>query len=513
MKIPKPNFKRYNWVVLIVLFFAQAYYYNLDELIFVKPQSLHLMRQTNCLSMAQNYFQKDISLWKPEIHNHFCDEGLSGKSAAEFPIIYYFVGHIWKYFGKSEGFFRIINLGILLIGLLALFEIAKELFKNSWFAGFLVLLLFTSPMLVFYSMNFLPNGPSFGMVLLAWYFIFRFHKIKKTYYLWIATLLFSLAIVVKIAAAISFIALIGWLIFENIFRKKEERIIPMRLLYVVQIVVVFLLSFGWYYYVEYYNKLHKGAFSFHGIWPVWDMNKEMFDKVIENIRVIFFKDYFLSTVQYITLALWIVVLVFWKKLNDIQKFFTVVLPLGAVMYLALWFQVLEAHDYYLINLLIVFAFIWLQFFYLIRNKKLWNHPLFYALLGGLLLYSTYHCNNQLEERHKGWMNDWYDTKLETLTELAPIFKECGITVEDKVISIPDLTVCSSLYLMGRCGYTDFASDFSKDEIFRKRIEQGAKYLIINDTTILGKEVLQPYLRNEIAVFKNVRIYDLQDIIK
>ena len=143
------------------------------------------------------------------------------------------------------------------------------------------------------------------------------------------------------------------------------------------------------------------------------------------------------------------------------------------------------------------------------DKKVIIKPFLYLILAGLLLYSSHHCKMQLEERHRGWMNDWYETRLKALTELEPVFNQLGIEKEDKIISIPDESVCATLYYMERTGYTDFASDFSRDEIFKKRIEQRAKYLIINDPEILNREVLQPYIKNKIGVYKNVHIYDLQ----
>jgi len=511
MKTVTRFFKRYNLIIIVILIVVQGYYYNLDELLFIRPQSLHIMRQTDCLSMTQNYYEKNISLWEPEIQNHFLDDGLSGKSAAEFPLIYYLVGQLWKIFGKSEGLFRIINLSILVLGLLTLFEVTKKYTGNVFLAGFLSLLLFTSPMLVFYSMNFMPNGPAFGLVLLAWYFIFRYSKSDSLYILWIATILFSLAILIKIAAAISFIALAGWLFYENIFIKKENRRISLKMVYIIQIAIVVISSFAWYIYVDHYNEIYGGSFSYHGIWPVWEMDRALFEKVIDHVKVIFFKDYFLNIIQYITVVMWIILLFSFKKMNSFQRFFLIILPVGMAMYLALWFQVLEAHDYYLINMLIVLVYVWVMFFYHFKDKKVMAHPVLYLILVGLLIYSSQHCKTQLDERHRGWMNDWYMTKLEALTELEPIFIQHGIKKEDKVISIPDGSVCATLYYMERNGYTDFASDFSKDEIFRKRINQGAKYLIINDPEILNREVLQPYIKDEMVVYKNVHIYDLRNI--
>jgi hypothetical protein len=189
----------------------------------------------------------------------------------------------------------------------------------------------------------------------------------------------------------------------------------------------------------------------------------------------------------------------------------VVLPLGALSYLVLWFQVLDAHDYYLINLLFVLAFVWSVFFHVIRDTRLWRHPIFNVILVLLVLYSTYHCNHQLKDRYVGWKNEWFKKNLEALTEIEPIFQKVGLMESDKVISIPDPTVCGTLYLMNRNGYNDFASDFSKMETFEKRISQGANYLVVNDSTILGRNELQPYIKTKLAEYKNITIYDLRNL--
>ena len=179
--------------------------------------------------------------------------------------------------------------------------------------------------------------------------------------------------------------------------------------------------------------------------------------------------------------------------------------------LLLWFQVLEGHDYYTINLLVVFVAVWAVFFYSIKETKLIKHPAFYAIGLGFLIFNVVTCQTRIETRYTGWMNSMYVDRMKALTEIEPYFNELGIARDAKVISIPDYTINASLFYMNRKGYTEFASDFTKPETFYSRIEQGAKYLIVNDTTILHKPEIQPFIISKLGEFKNIWVYDLGEI--
>jgi hypothetical protein len=43
------------------------------------------------------------------------------------------------------------------------------------------------------------------------------------------------------------------------------------------------------------------------------------------------------------------------------------------------------------------------------------------------------------------------------------------------------------------------------------MEQGAKYLIINDSTVLNRDVIQPFIVDKIGQYKNVFVYDLTEV--
>lgn len=109
------------------------------------------------------------------------------------------------------------------------------------------------------------------------------------------------------------------------------------------------------------------------------------------------------------------------------------------------------------------------------------------------------------------MNELYDNNYKALTHIEPSFEKWGIKKDDKIISIPDYTINGTLYYMNRKGYSEFGSDFSKVETFYQRIAQGAKYLVINDSTILSNEYLKPFVNNKIGQYKNVSVYCIQGI--
>ncbi len=131
--------------IFIAVFIGLFFLYGLNETMFYPPQSLHIWRQTNSLSLTQNYYQYNLPFFQPEMHNQFCDQGYSGKAAGEFPIIYYAVAQLWKVFGKHEWIFKLVHLLILFFGLFLLFQTLSRIIDNRFWAGFLSLLV--SPLL------------------------------------------------------------------------------------------------------------------------------------------------------------------------------------------------------------------------------------------------------------------------------------------------------------------------------------------------------------------------------
>lgn len=503
------NSKVFGDVIFLMTFILLFFVFGLNNTMFGPPQSVHIWRQTNCLSQAQNYYQDNLPLFKPQVHNQFCDDGHSGSSVGEFPIIYYGVAKLWKLFGNKEWIFRLIQLIIIFIGLFALFRGLQYFLKNIFWAAFASLLLFTSPMVVFYGPNFLPDVPALMFTFIAWYWVLKYLNNKNTALLWFSALFFCLALLLKITSALSFIALGGWIIIELLFHKKDKRIFNFKFYQILPFLITSIVVLIWYLYVEYYNGIHHGQISYHGIWPVWNMSKEQFFRIIDILDKIYFKEMFLPYTQYLTLLIWLYLVFTIKKIKPVFRYFIIVLPIGFFIQMLLWFQVLEGHDYYTINLLVVFVAIWAIFLNRIIKARFFTNPIFYGIAIAFFVLNVFTCQKQINGRYVGWMNDMYINRMKSLVEINPYFEKLGIKANDLVISLPDNTINGSLYYMNRKGYTEFGSDFSKKETFYKRIEQGAKYLIINDSTIVSREILKPFLTNKIGEYKNILIYDLQ----
>jgi hypothetical protein len=420
------------------------------------------------------------------------------------------VAKLWDVFGAHEWIFKLVQVIILFLGLYALFHSLKYLIKNQFMAAFVSLLVFTSPMVVFYGPNFLPDVPSLSFVFIAWYFIIRYLRKRKTINLWFSALMFSLAMLLKVTAAISFIALGGWVLIEMLVIKKDNCIFCFRWKDFVPFILALLPVVMWYVYAEHYNEVHQGLFSFHGILPLWEMTKEQIDRVIEMLDYVYFKEMYLPYTQYLTLGIWLFLIIRIRKLKPVFRYFIIVLPVGMAIQIALWFQVFEAHDYYMVNLIVVFVAVWAVFLAQLKNLKPPVKVAVSVLLTAFLIWNAVVCRERIENRYVGWMNGMY-FQMQALTEIEPAFQEWGIGPEDKVISIPDFTFNGSLYYMNRKGYTEYGSNLESEDGFYNRIEQGAKYLVVNDSTILANDYMHPFTEKKVGEYKNILVFDIQDI--
>lgn len=497
----------------IILFIGLCIYDNYLVTFPQPPQSVHTWRQTNSLSITQMYYQYNLPFFQTEIQNQMADDGITGKTIGEFPIIYYTVAKIWQAFGKSEWSFRLFQLILLFAGIFLLFKMLIPITGNAIRAGFISMLVFTSPMFIFYGPNFLPDAPALTFTFATWFFLYEFVKKQKFYFLWISSILLFLAVSLKITTATSFMAIGAWIIYESIFVKPENRIFKFRFVHSIPFVISAILVFAWYFYIDYYNGIHHADYMFRGIWPIWRMTSEQFNSIMDHLNKIYFKEFFWPPLQYATLLIWIFMLFKIKKVIPFYRFLLVAMPLGLAIILALWFQVLEGHDYYMITQMQVLVIVWAIFFSYLRSIKLWNHPVTSVLL--IVLFAVLANNGRIrhKERYEGWMNELYQLHFVALTEIEPYFTRWNIKPDDKVISLPDYSINATLYYMNRRGYTEFGSDnFSQEDMFRKRISQGAKYLIINDTAILSQPLIQKFTTNYVGQYRNIRVYNLKTVI-
>ena len=498
-----------DFLFFLVVFIAVSFFYQLNHTMFYRPQSLHAWRQTDCLSITTNYYQCHNSFWKPEIYNQLSDSGMSGMTAGEFPLLYYTVAQVWKITGKSEFVYRLIVLSIVFIALFLLFKFAKKILNNTYQAVFVGLGLYTAVTFVYYSANFLPNIPAFSFILIAWYFISLFYQSGKQKYLWASALFFALGMLLKVSVGISFVALAGWVVIE-MFRKKEKRIFFKNPFYqFLPFVVTVIVVMSWYVYSDYYNHLHKGWYTFNNVWPIWAVSSKKIHEIIHTARLITLPAFFHYSMLYLVGVMWIFLLITWKKRSVFLNYLLVILPTGSIFYALLWFQALDVHDYYWIDFYINIVLVWLLFFYTMKQYGWFQCRIVNLLIIGFLLFNMVKCNTLLNSRYVGWKNSAYLKHFKAVGELEPVLLKLGVKPNDKVISIPDGSINITLYLMNRKGYCNFNSDFDQPGVFQHRINEGAKYLVVNDTTVLTDSLIRPFTHFPLFTYKNIKIFDLR----
>ncbi len=193
--------------VFLLLLFSVLYEY--PSILLKRPQSVHHWRQSDCASLALNYYQTGMHFFKPQTHNLTSDDNTTGYCAtSEIPIGYYLIACLYKVFGYHDYIYRFVNTLIFLLGLFYLFKTCYLLFNDFFWASGIALFFFTSPVLVYYGNNFLTDSSAFAFALIAWYFFLKFYLYKKQIFFYISMLFFLVAGAYKITALLSFVTII-----------------------------------------------------------------------------------------------------------------------------------------------------------------------------------------------------------------------------------------------------------------------------------------------------------------
>jgi hypothetical protein len=507
----KPKF--FNWL-FVLSFIGISLLYQYHQILFFEPQSMHQWRQCDGLSFTLNYYQEDRGFFQPAIHSQEGDKGMSGETISEFPLIYWLVGNIWKITGQQEFIFRLISLLFFFFGLFYLFKMAQDFLKDSVWALFVVILLFTSPVLVFYANNFLMDIPAFGLALMGIYFFYQYTKEQKSKYLWLFFLVFTLGILLKLISAIFFVAVLGVFFIElitSLFFKNNEKVFKKPLPIVFGYLVSFAIIAAYYFYSRSYNDAHHNMYFLLDMWPVWEVSSLKIEKTFKMISDFWFKEYYSSAMLYLSGLLFIIIILFNKKINKIWFHLTWISFVGIIFYLMLFFGTLEQHDYHLINLYFIFPLIFVCFIDLIRNTRTTLFKNWVVKLAFLVfvLYNINYATENIKDRYWGWMNSNYKKFYHTLSDSKPYIRGLGINREDKVISIPDYSGNVTLYLLDQKGYTDYGEKKNTLESIKKKIDLGAKYLIINNPKVYEEYEIDSFLSYRMGNFKNIDIYDLR----
>lgn len=521
-----------GWM-LVLGFVALFSIYEGGHILHQRPYPFHLWRQTDCLSLTANYHAGQPFL-QPAIHAQIADGGESGLSAGEFPIIYWAMGQLWKLTGPSEFAYRLFGILLHFLATWAMFSALRRLLGSPFWAITTALLLYTSPVIVYYSMGFLTDVPALDLVLIGWYFLVRFgQEQRQRWWVW-AMACFALATLLKVSAGISLVALMALLALATVAPKAfgdRRRLLPSAGLGWATIGAALLAIMAWYLYAEGYNDRHNGRYTFNNIWPIWEMSPEEVRVAWDWARQVLVFQLFDTTVWVVLGLALLALAIHVRRIPWPVALLNGLLIVGVALYTVLWFHALDRHDYYYINPLIAALVLWATFLWWLQR----DHPrLFHArwakgAFALLLLFNVAYAANNMRMRYtvygpidkadllpiyhehefEVWnANDYYG--LRSALDLGPALDSLGVPADAKVIYLDDITINGSLYLMGRKGFTHYGHDWSDPETFERLERLGARYLIFAEDRWLEDPVVAPLLKTFVARHRWAYIFDLKD---
>lgn len=483
---------------VIGLFFLNAY----NSTFFKRPAIIHQWRQTDCLSITKNYYEEGMNFFNPKIH---FQGNLNGNAVSEFPILNYTVAGLWKIFGEHEFIYKLIEYLLFLLSIFILFNTLLNFSSSPVYSFFTVSLFLTSPLLVYYSFNFLADVPALSLAIMGFCFLASFYKTRSLKYFYWCLFVSTLAVLIKASAVMPFALLLFFTIIDifNLNRIfKTEKLFSKKVMPSLMFIFSILIVVGWYKFAVDYNKSANSVFLLT-VLPIWEMGESV---ILTNLQALFnimFPIFFSKPMFFLFFVAIIFVYSNFKKLSVFLRFCMVFSTLFFVFYLLFFFQVFHAHDYYLNNLMIfpVITFFCVQDIIFKTEFKSDYKTFFTACVVVLIIVNSFYSAAIfrsrtieddklcawypfLSQEDKGlakYLHWRYNATFLPLETITPELRKVGIKREDLTLSIPDESFDVSLYLMDQKGYTVSREKFLADSsIIKTFVDKKMKYLVFYD---------------------------------
>lgn len=511
-----------SFLLLIVLFFV----YGLGIHFFDCVLPIHEWRKTDSLSFALNY-EKGASFFSPE--TNFISDAGNRNAAAEFPIIYYFIGNIWRIFGHFDWIAKLISIATLFTSISLFSKVTNHFFRNQTktllFAG----IMFSSPVLIYYSDTLLPNVYSFAFLLFASYFLFRFFTEHKNIFLACFGLFLTLALLIKITVLIAVLSFSGAAFFyfliheKNLFSRHLKSFLT---LLSVFLIAVFATYFWYTYAIEYNSKHHSVIFS-TTIRPIWEVDaarrKEIWDIIWKYQLDMLFHHYAM-----IPCLIVVVVLTIKKKVAPYLLWIIGIGLIGIFAYFILWFWVFDVHDYYLIEILffpLVLIFIVINYTSTVLKSKALVVSASALFFGIIVLHAVSYTQlafgkdniitkntflvSQFVKGNWGYFHWHHGDHLKRLQDQTLEIQKI-IGEKDTVLCLTDPSPNIQLYTINRIGFTsqNFPSNIDRVLRINQLCEKGTDYLLLIGPEAIDSS-LMIFTKKEVYSKNNVRVYDLK----
>lgn len=502
------------FTVVFIVFWLFGYF----DVFNFGPRTTHYWRQSDSFAMAMGYYHNGMDFFKPMTYNLTYSK--EGYAASEFPIMYYLSAWCYRWFGPHVGILRLLNVSVYLLGLYAISRLFFRVFKGDYVLSLAPsVILMSSPILAFYSFNYIPDPVALGISFIGVYCYGRYVSSQRNSWLYGMAILMTLAGLIKITCLIPFFAWVATVFLAKIFSKgfqpKTNRFLPSWTMFTLITVIPITIVGGWYAWVKQYNAIHESYLFLIGMKPIWKLSVDDMLNIAEQLGY-FHLHRILNPVIVGLLILASIVFLFTKKLPRLLLLYFGMTVLILAVYALLFFEQFKHHDYYLIAgmslpMIVLFIAALRGFASSDRMKKVWKAGFVVAAILSIFTGSRYMDKVYDIDYSDNNMNRSYYDRQELRTMLSAHGIEYG---KAEVLSVPSINPNYSLCAMDVMGYTVTDPYYITTGTVKYFAEKGADYLVVEDKALLSSEKLHEALKMPIDSFKNeIFIFDIAYLLQ
>ncbi|MEY4286115.1 MAG: hypothetical protein RL511_188 [Bacteroidota bacterium] len=492
---------------------------------FLDPiQPIHECRKADSLSQAMQ-FMKGGHLLAPRTHaiSNFGRQ----EAAAEFPIIYYVIGQIWRLVGFHLWIAKLFSISYLLLAIIAFRQVLLSYFNSEKLTLIFSGIIFSSPVLIYYADTLLPDVFSFASLLLGASYFYRYVQTQKLQHWLVFTFFLSIAILIKITALVAVLSFVGAFFFYSLHQTNRAYWKDRRLWFgYFSLLLILILTYSWYRYAIAYNAQHHSYIFSTTIRPIWEVDIPTRWRIIQLISQEHLKE-IMHPIFLLVLLLALVLLFFKGRIPLFFRYWMLVALIGLGAYFILWFWVFEVHDYYFIEALFfpltILALVLKNYSAYLQQKKVgkWlfgigltflflNTVSFTQVAAGnqnIIVKNTF-LTSKLVVGNWGWFYFNHQEGLQQIQEQSKAIQRI-IQPTDTVFCFSDPYPNVHLSAIDRIGFSGYGyrRNISDSLMIRRWIKMGASKLLLLQADT-ANPLIQPYLKQQLYQKNKVFIYDL-----
>jgi hypothetical protein len=511
--------------LLLLLSFVYAFWQHFFDPI----QPIHECRKADSLSQAIQ-FSKGGHLLGPKTHS-ISNFGTQ-EAAAEFPVIYYVVGQIWRLFGYHLWMAKLLSLGYLLTAIIAFRNVLLWYFKSEKITLVFSGVIFSIPVLIYYADTLLPDVFSFASLLLAGSFFLKYAQGRKVTSGLSFGFFLALAVLIKITALIAVLSFVGAFFFYSLHKKNRAYWQDRRTLFSIAVLLsTMILTYLWYSYAIRYNARHHSSIFSTTIRPIWEVDAATRWRIIKLLLDEHLKE-IMQPILFVVVLIAVLILALRSQIVLFLKYWVLIALIGISAYFILWFWVFEVHDYYFIEVLFfpltLLALLLEKRSHLIANHRVrqWvfglglsfiflNTLSFTQVAAGnqnVIVKNTF-LTSQFIRGNWGWFYFNHQEGLQQLQDQTPALQRL-IAPTDTVFCFSDPYPNIHLSTIDRSGFSGygFRAHVSDSFMIRRWIGMGASKLLLLQADT-ANPVIKPYLTHQLYHQNKVFVYDLRPFRK